>query len=244
MKQNSAETITNYEWCQEGPFTLVLPSRRLGLYAHAGADAALVEAGIVPAAISASSGGSNYAILKASGCQPTEIKDLLWDLHPRDIWDVRVGLGLVKGELIDRLFREVMPVTDFADAKIETRLSVFNLLSRSTHVLTKGDMVIGSRASSAVPGAFQPVNIEGNWYLDGGIEDHEAMAGVKPGERAIAHDLSPDRRQYGPHPDVVVVTASDVPSVNPITLKRGMDAYYAAKENMQRALEQPVSRQG
>lgn len=236
-------TVTTGEWLQGRPFTLVLPSKRLGVFAHAGADAALVEAGIEPQAMSASSGGSNHAILKASGLEPDRIKELLFSLSPSKIWDVGLGLGLVKGELLDQLLRDAMPVTDFADAVIETRISVFDVWSRTTEVIEEGDMIIASRASSAIPLAFQPVRINGRPKLDGGIKDHAGMAGVKPGEFVIVHDLSPDKHEFDPKFNSVSIEAHGIPSVNPFRLKQGIDAYYAAKENMQRALESTISRQ-
>ncbi len=229
------------EWLQEKPFTLTLPAKFFGVFAHAGADAALWEADLSPAKLRGSSGGTNEAGLRAAGLKPPEIRDFLIDIDREDFWDPGLGLGLLKGKLLDRIFRDVMPVTAFEDTVIPVSISVFDFWSRKTEVLETGDLVDAIRASSAVPLLFQPVWIAGRPKFDGGIRDHSGLAGARPGERILFHDLSPGKHEFDPLLNVVAVEASNIPPVNPFRLQRGIDAYNAAKENMQRALERPVN---
>lgn len=240
---NREPTITLHEWLQEKPFTLALPSKFFGVFAHSGADAALAEAGLTPSRLRGSSGGTNQAGLRASGLMPPEIRDFLLDIDRKDFWDPGFGFGLLKGQLFDRILREVMPVTTFEEAVIPVSISVFDIWSRKTEVIETGDLVDAIRASSAVPGLFHPVMINRRPKVDGGIKDHAGLAGAKPGERILFHDLSPAKHQFDPSLDVLSVTCRDIPAVNPFRLRRGIDAYKAAKENMQRSLELHVPRQ-
>ncbi len=81
--------------------------------------------------------------------------------------------GLIAGYQIDFLLRSLVLNTydtaDFDQLPIPFRAVATNLADGSAVVLAGGDLVQTMRASMAIPGAFTPVEINGQILVDGGI---------------------------------------------------------------------------
>lgn len=139
--------------------------------AHIGVLQALEDHGLKPDVISGCSAGAVVAALYAAGCAPSEIFRFI---EYKSFYKI-IKMGLpVKGMMELAYFREVLekeiPHDSFDELDIPLYLSVTNLNRGGGEIKHKGghliDYVI---ASATVPMVFNPVEIEGHLYVDGGV---------------------------------------------------------------------------
>lgn len=238
------------EWLREGPFTLAMSSGFFGFYAHAGALAALLDAGFAPAGLAGSSAGALVTGLFAGGLSPDAMRDTLTTLRREDFWDPAPGLGLLAGRRFRARLDALTAGADIARAALPYAASVYDLRARTTRVLREGSLAAAIHASCALPGLFHPVRVGPALYSDGGIADRPGVAGVPAGARLLHHHLtarSPWRRAASAslapprRPGAVSVGIAGITRVHPFALDRGMTAYREAAAGLRRALASPVA---
>ena len=81
--------------------------------------------------------------------------------------------GAVSGASLDAVFRRLtrrQETTDFDQLPIPFRAVATDLATSEVVVLSHGQLVLAIRASSAVPGAVSPVEIDGRLLADGGLK--------------------------------------------------------------------------
>ena len=238
---------TVFDFLEEAPFTLTLSAGFFGFFAHAGALAALAEAGLRPSRVTGSSAGALIAGLWAGGAEPAAIEDELVGLRREHFWDPSPGFGLLRGRRFRLRVEALMTARSFEDARVPTALSVWDMLARRTVVLERGELARAICASCAFPGLVQPVWIGGRPYLDGGIDDRPAQAALRPGERVLFHHLpsrSPWRRVAPPAPwrePMVAIAPQGLPRLGPFRLGEGREAFRLARDHLRRALEAPLA---
>ena len=103
------------EWLASAPFTLAMSSGFFGFFAHAGAMSALEDEGLVPARVCGSSAGALVAGLWASGVSARRLCEELLLLRREHFWDVRPGLGLLRGSLFRARLEAIAPVRTFEE---------------------------------------------------------------------------------------------------------------------------------
>ena len=236
------------EWLADRPFALSLSSGFFGFFAHAGFVAALEDAGLFPARLGGSSAGALVAGCWASGVSAGELADVLLALRREDFWDPAPGLGLLRGRLFRRRLEATLGVGRIEACERPLAVSAWDMLTRRTRVLRRGDLAAAIHASCAFPGLFHPVWIDGRPYLDGGIADRPGLQAVS-GERILYHHLasrSPWRRPGSPalavpsREGLQAVVVEGLPRVNPYRLERGAAAFAIAREATRRALDRAV----
>jgi NTE family protein len=232
-------------WLSAAPFTLAMSSGFFGFFAHAGVLAVLEDEGLLPARVCGSSAGALVTGLWASGLSARLICDELLLLRREHFWDVRPGLGLLRGDLFRERLEMLMPVATFDACRVPLAVSVFDVGERRTTVVREGALAPAIHASCAAPIMFQPVRIGAHRYLDGGILDRPGLASVRDGERVLFHHLtsrSPWRRRGSPalvpprRPHMEVVATPDLPRLNPFRLERGREAMEGAAAGLRLAL--------
>jgi NTE family protein len=238
------------EWLREEPFTLAMSSGFFGFYAHAGALAALLDAGLLPAGLSGSSAGALVTGLYAGGVSIDGMRDTLTRLRRQDFWDPSPGLGLLAGKRFRALLSALVGPRDACASVVPYVASVYDLRARRTRTLREGPLATVVHASCALPGLFHPVRMGDDLFSDGGIADRAGIAGVAEGTRTLHHHLtarSPWRRagsaSIAPpcRARTVSVGIEGITRVNPFALERGMRAYHEGSKGMRRALDQVVS---
>lgn len=238
------------EWLREAPFTLAMSSGFFGFFAHSGMLAALEEATLFPAAVSGSSAGALVGGLWAAGLDSDRLVRELVALRRSDFWDPAPGFGLLRGRRFRAHIEELLPVESFAECRVPLQLSVFDLWSRSTRVLSQGALAPAIQASCTLPFLFQPTWHEGRPFLDGGILDRPGLEGVPEGHRVLHHHLasrSPWRRKSSPslrppqRAGLVAMVIHGLPRSGPFRLRDGVRAMQAARAGAARALTQPVT---
>jgi len=159
---------------------------------------ALIEAGVVPDVLIGTSVGALNAAAIAADPTPAGV-DLLADvwlsLHGDDLFPgtrvqralhfVRKGDHLYSNEGIRALVRK-LPVRSFEEMQKPLSIVAANLRTGAEHVFESGPIAPPLIATTALPGIFPPVLIDGELYVDGGIVNNVPISvAVEPGSRRI-----------------------------------------------------------
>ena len=139
-------------------------------FAHIGVIKALEAQGIVPDMVVGTSAGSVVGALYASGMSGFELQDLALTMQENMLADWTLpNRGVLKGEALQDFIN--LKVKNLTIQKMPKPLGVVatDLQSGEKVLFRRGDTGMAVRASSAVPGMFQPVEIGGRDYVDGGL---------------------------------------------------------------------------
>jgi NTE family protein len=77
--------------------------------------------------------------------------------------------SLYKKNLTEQLLNELFADFTFEDCKIPFAVTAVDLESGTSVLLNKGPLVSAIRASTSIPGIFEPVLMEGRYLVDGGL---------------------------------------------------------------------------
>ncbi|HKP64428.1 MAG TPA: patatin-like phospholipase family protein [Polyangiales bacterium] len=83
---------------------------------------------------------------------------------------------LVRPASLEKLVRDHIRFERLEDAPVPFHVVATDLLSGTEVLLSKGETVSAVLASSAIPGVFPPVEIEGRALVDGGVADNTPIA--------------------------------------------------------------------
>ncbi len=139
-------------------------------FAHIGAIKMLEANGIRADVVAGTSAGSVVGAMYASGLDPFEMQRRAMALDESSLRDVRLfSGGLVQGQALqDYVNREIEQRTiermKRPFAAVATRLD-----TGDRTVFVRGNTGQAVRASSSVPGVFEPTKIGGRSYVDGGV---------------------------------------------------------------------------
>ena len=139
-------------------------------FAHIGVIKALEAQGIVPDIIVGTSAGAVVGALYASGLSGFELQKVALDIDEAQIGDWSLpDRGVFKGEALQNFVNRA--VANRPLEKLPRNFSVVatDLNSGESVLFRTGNTGMAVRASSAVPGVFQPVSINGHEYVDGGL---------------------------------------------------------------------------
>lgn len=139
-------------------------------FSHLGTLQALHDAGIRVHRLSGTSAGALVAALHAFGVGPHRMHELLVPLTWRKVSNFSASsLALLSNESIaDILTAELGPV-HIQDAAIPLAIVTADIHTGDTVVLRNGPLADAVRASTAIPGIYAPVSIDGRLLVDGGI---------------------------------------------------------------------------
>jgi len=139
-------------------------------FAHIGVIKMLEANGFAPAVVAGTSAGSVVGALYASGMNAFELQEKAVALDEARIRDLQFSSGgLVQGQKLEDYVNEQVrrkPLEQLAKpfVAVATRLE-----DGERTVFARGNTGQAVRASSSVPGVFQPVTIGKYHYVDGGI---------------------------------------------------------------------------
>ncbi|MFZ4552242.1 MAG: patatin-like phospholipase family protein [Aquabacterium sp.] len=139
-------------------------------FAHIGVLQVLEEQGIKPDIVVGTSAGSVVATLYASGKTPTELGQMAMSLDESSITDwVFPGRSILKGEALAKFVRTATNGRQIENMRVPLGIVSADLQNGQPILFRRGDPGVAVRASSAVPGVFEPVKIAGREYIDGGV---------------------------------------------------------------------------
>ncbi|MGV3654915.1 MAG: patatin-like phospholipase family protein [Noviherbaspirillum sp.] len=143
-------------------------------FAHIGVIKALEAQGIVPDIVVGTSAGSLVGALYAAGNNGFALQKLALEMDEAAISDWSVPLfakvsGVLKGEGLQHYVNKALKNQSLENLKIPFGAVATDLSSGQPILFRRGNAGMAVRASSAVPGVFQPVRIGSHTYVDGGL---------------------------------------------------------------------------
>jgi NTE family protein len=164
-------------------------------FAHIGLLRVLERHGIEPDVLAGTSMGAILGALYAHGYRADDLHELATSISWRDVVDVSLVGGLIKGDRLHALLAGLLPAR-FEELGKPLAVTCTDLEAGEELVFTEGDLVTAVRASACFPGAFEPVEHEGRALADGGILNNlpvDALALMRA-DLTLASDVSPPRR--------------------------------------------------
>lgn len=139
-------------------------------FAHIGVIKALEAQGIKPDIVVGTSAGSVVAALYASGKSGFDLQKLAMQMKEDMLADWTLpNRGVVKGEALQAFINEHVKGQTIQSLPKPLGVVATDLQNGDLVLFRRGDTGMAVRASSTVPGVFQPVAISGRDYVDGGL---------------------------------------------------------------------------
>jgi len=145
--------------------------------AHVGVIQVLEENGIEVDVIAGCSMGSYIGAVWASGYDGVAMERLARELEHRwglfELIDpfILPRQGFLRGEKVKHRLKRAIGDAHFSEMVRPLRIVATHLASLDRVVFSSGEVAQAVHASSAIPGACVPVEINGELYIDGGIAD-------------------------------------------------------------------------
>ena len=151
-------------------------------FAHIGVIKALEAQGIVPDLVVGTSAGSVVAAFYAGGASGFELQKLALEMDDKAITDWAIpDRGFIRGEALQNYINKTLSNRSMEALPRTLAVVATDLRSGEMVVFRSGDVGLAVRASSSVPGVFQPVRTAGREFVDGGL--------VSPVPAKVARDL-------------------------------------------------------
>ena len=139
-------------------------------FAHIGVIKALEAQGIVPDIVVGTSAGAVVGALYSSGLSGFELQKMAMEMDEGQIGDWSLpDRGVFKGEALQNFVNRSVANRPLEKLPRSFGVVATDLKSGESVVFRSGNTGMAVRASSAVPGVFQPVSINGREYVDGGL---------------------------------------------------------------------------
>lgn len=139
-------------------------------FAHIGVIKMLEASGIHVDVVAGTSAGSVVGALYASGMDPFQLQQTAFGLDEAKIRDVRLfSGGLVRGKALQDYVNHLVHHQPIERLKLPFAAVATQLETGQRTVFVSGNTGQAVRASSSIPGVFEPVEIRGRHYVDGGV---------------------------------------------------------------------------
>jgi NTE family protein len=160
----------------KGPpkIALVLGGGAARGFAHVGVIRVLEQEKIPINMIVGTSVGSLIGALYASDPNSFNLEWLSFSIEKDDIFDYSViysKMGPVQGERLEKFIQTKVKAKTMEQMKIPFYAVATDLNAGNTWVFEKGSVAKAVRASCSIPGIFQPLEMNGRMYVDGGVTD-------------------------------------------------------------------------
>jgi NTE family protein len=144
-------------------------------FAHVGVIRVLEQEKIPIHMIVGTSVGALIGGLYAANPDSFQLEWLSFGIEKDDLFDFSVvysRMGPVLGERLEKFVRDKVKIKNIEELKIPFYPVATELANGNTVVFERGSLARAIRASTAIPGLFQPVEIAGKLYVDGGVTDN------------------------------------------------------------------------
>jgi NTE family protein len=166
-------------------------------FAHVGVIRVLEQEKIPIDMIVGTSVGSLIGAIYAHDMNSFELEWTAFSLEKDNLFDYTIfsaitGMGPVKGDKLEEFVKTKVPVANIENLKLPFAAVATDLNRGTRVVLDHGSVARAVRASSAIPGVFNPVEHQGRLLVDGGVVDNIpiSVAREKGADLVIAVDIS------------------------------------------------------
>ena len=170
-------------------------------FAHVGVIKMLEANGLAPAVVAGTSAGSVVGALYASGMDAFELQDKAVALDESKVRDLQLSSGgLVQGQKLEDYVNEQVRRKSLEQLAKPFVAVATRLEDGERTVFARGNTGQAVRASSSVPGVFQPVTIGKYHFVDGGIVSPVPVDAARQlgADMVIAVDISNKARGKAP----------------------------------------------
>jgi len=140
---------------------------------HIGVLKALEEMGLKFDRLSGASAGSIVGSLYAYGYKPDEILDIIittsFFKSMRPAWTMT---GLLTLDKLRDVLLKFIPENSFEALKIPMTITATEIIKGRPDYFSSGELIPAILSSCCVPAVFNPVQFNGNVYVDGGLMDN------------------------------------------------------------------------
>lgn len=149
---------------------LVLSGGGVRGIAHIGAIKALEEVNIMPTHIAGTSSGAIVGALYAEGYSCEKILEFFKtiELFSIGMYALRKP-GIVDSDKLYHVLKEYIAHDSFDALKKKLFITGTDILEGTPKIFHEGPLIKAILASAAYPGVFTPVNVNGHYYVDGGV---------------------------------------------------------------------------
>ena len=168
-------------------------------FAHIGVIKGLEGQGITPDIIVGTSAGAVVGALYSAGNSGFNLQKIALQMNEGEVGDWSLpDRGILKGEALQNFVNRAVNQRPLEKLNRMFAVVATDLQTGEQVVFRTGNTGMAVRASSSVPGVFQPVNINGHEYVDGGLTSPVAVRVAKNlgADFVIAVDISA-RPSYG-----------------------------------------------
>jgi NTE family protein len=138
--------------------------------AHLGVMKALEEAGITISIIAGSSSGAVAGALYGSGYGPEQILEIVREIKLFRLIRPAISIsGLLKMESAELLYRKHILEDTFEALSIPLIVAATDLGLGKTVYFTEGPLIRPLMASTCIPVVFDPIVVNGSFFVDGGV---------------------------------------------------------------------------
>jgi len=139
-------------------------------FAHVGVLKMLDAQGLKPDMIIGTSAGSVAGALYAAGFNGFDLQEMAFALDRATVADWSMfGKGLIRGEALQNFINDAVKQRPIEQLNIPFGCVAARLDTGEGVLFRRGNLGMAVRASSSVPGVFQPTVINGAEYVDGGL---------------------------------------------------------------------------
>lgn len=166
-------------------------------FAHLGVIKALEEEGIKPDIVSGVSAGSIVGAFYTDGNSPDEVLELLSSKRIFDYLDFNIPrTGLVRMNGIEKTLRKHLRAKNFEDLNIPLKVFAVNINTAEYTCFDKGNLPLAVKASSSIPIVFPPIEVNGDFYCDGGVMNNFPVESLRDiCEKVIGVNVNPMRKR-------------------------------------------------
>ncbi len=189
----------------QGPPGVEMPRPKIALvlgggaargFAHVGVIRVLEQEKIPIDMVVGTSVGSLIGAIYACDINSFDLEWTAFALEKDDVFDYALlsaitSMGPVKGDKLEAFVKSKVPVANIEQLKLPFAAVATDLNRGTRVVLDHGPVARAVRASSAIPGVFNPVEHQGRLLVDGGVVDNIpiAVAREKGADVVIAVDI-------------------------------------------------------
>ncbi|MBS3994650.1 MAG: patatin-like phospholipase family protein [Alkaliphilus sp.] len=175
---------------------------------HIGVLKALKDNDIPIDCICGTSIGSIVGGLYATGLSINELLNLATHTQWKEFSQLSLPInGLLSNEPMDQFINNIIGEKNIEDLKIPFIAVATDIISGEEILLDKGKLSTAMRASSAIPGIFQPVNFKGRTLVDGGVINNVPASVVKKmgADIIIAVSTTPSLDHWAPKNSLQII---------------------------------------
>ena len=169
--------------------------------AHVGVLKAIEELDIQIDYVAGTSIGAVIGAFYAFGMPIDRIEDIALDLNWPDVSGITLPkLGLFSNHGLGEFLNRQLGDVQFRDSEKPLAVLATNITDGTKVILNEGDVSSAVKASACVPVLYEPVEIDGQLLVDGGLMESIPLSALKKmgASRTIGVDLKSERQYQRP----------------------------------------------